>query len=180
MQQTNNYGLNQWEMTDRIKMEDFNGDNEKVDTALAEVKATADRADSRGMKLIREVILTENAKNISLDMTGINWGDYAAICVAFDPHTGTVGGNVSCVFLGYALPTLSAAADTSNYGHIVGQVWFYPMYTEEPPIDFQTRGFSSEFSKTNDTRLSSLCSNPPRMTFDTLKAGSAIRIWGLK
>lgn len=29
MKQTQNYQLNQWEMTDRIQMEDFNGDNEK-------------------------------------------------------------------------------------------------------------------------------------------------------
>ena len=35
MKQTENYGLNQWEMTDRIRMEDFNGDNSKVDAALA-------------------------------------------------------------------------------------------------------------------------------------------------
>lgn len=38
MQQTNNYGLNQWEMTDRIRMEDFNQDNQKIETALEEVK----------------------------------------------------------------------------------------------------------------------------------------------
>ena len=35
MKQTSNYQLNQWELTDRIRMEDFNGDNEKVDAALA-------------------------------------------------------------------------------------------------------------------------------------------------
>ena len=34
MKQTENYGLNQWELADRIQMEDFNGDNEKVDAAL--------------------------------------------------------------------------------------------------------------------------------------------------
>ena len=34
MQQTGNYGLNQWELTDRIRMEDFNGDNAKIDAAL--------------------------------------------------------------------------------------------------------------------------------------------------
>ena len=34
MKQTENYGLNQWELADRIRMEDFNGDNEKVDAAL--------------------------------------------------------------------------------------------------------------------------------------------------
>ena len=34
MKQTENYGLNQWELADRIRMEGFNGDNEKVDAAL--------------------------------------------------------------------------------------------------------------------------------------------------
>ena len=34
MNQTENYGMNQWELTDRIRMEDFNGDNEKIDAAL--------------------------------------------------------------------------------------------------------------------------------------------------
>ena len=35
MQQTGNYQLSQWEKADRIQMEDFNGDNEKIDAALA-------------------------------------------------------------------------------------------------------------------------------------------------
>ena len=34
MKQTEHYGLNQWELADPIRMEDFNGDNEKVDAAL--------------------------------------------------------------------------------------------------------------------------------------------------
>ncbi len=34
--QTKNYGLNQWERTDKVVMEDFNADNAKVDAALAE------------------------------------------------------------------------------------------------------------------------------------------------
>ena len=40
MKQTQNYQLNQWELTDRIQMEDFNGDNSKVDAALAGLAAT--------------------------------------------------------------------------------------------------------------------------------------------
>ncbi|MCF2662958.1 hypothetical protein JQM66_00085 [Oscillibacter valericigenes] len=36
MEQTANYGLNQWDAGDRIMMEDFNADNAKVDQALAE------------------------------------------------------------------------------------------------------------------------------------------------
>lgn len=35
MQQTEQYGLNQWELSDRIRMEDFNADNLKIAEALA-------------------------------------------------------------------------------------------------------------------------------------------------
>ena len=35
MKQTTQFGLNQWEQTDRILMEDFNRDNAKVEAALA-------------------------------------------------------------------------------------------------------------------------------------------------
>ena len=41
MNKTTNYQLSQWEKTDRIQMENFNSDNEKIDTAL---KANADAA----------------------------------------------------------------------------------------------------------------------------------------
>ena len=36
LNQTANYGLSQWEATDRILMEDFNSDNSKIDTTLKE------------------------------------------------------------------------------------------------------------------------------------------------
>ncbi|MDD6604482.1 MAG: hypothetical protein PUE96_01000 [Oscillospiraceae bacterium] len=39
MRETSNYKLSQWDKTDRIKMEDFNGDNEKIDAALNGLKA---------------------------------------------------------------------------------------------------------------------------------------------
>lgn len=35
MKQTEQYGLNQWELSDRIRMEDFNADNLKIAEALA-------------------------------------------------------------------------------------------------------------------------------------------------
>lgn len=43
LNQTNHYQLSQWEPTDRILMENFNGDNQKIDAAL---KANADAAAS--------------------------------------------------------------------------------------------------------------------------------------
>ena len=41
MNKTANFQLTQWEKTDRILMEEFNSDNEKIDTAL---KSNADKA----------------------------------------------------------------------------------------------------------------------------------------
>ena len=40
---TPNYGLNQWERTDKVIMEDFNADNAKLDAAL---KALAERTEA--------------------------------------------------------------------------------------------------------------------------------------
>lgn len=40
MEHTANYQLSQWEKTDRIMMEDFNGDNAKVEAALAALAAS--------------------------------------------------------------------------------------------------------------------------------------------
>ena len=41
MKQTTNYGLTQWEKPDRIMMEDFSGNDDKIDAALATITATA-------------------------------------------------------------------------------------------------------------------------------------------
>ena len=42
MKQTGQYGLNQWDLSDRIRMEDFNADNFKIAAALAGLDARAD------------------------------------------------------------------------------------------------------------------------------------------
>ena len=41
LNQTANYGLSQWDPTDRILMEDFNTDNSKIDAALVNLAAQA-------------------------------------------------------------------------------------------------------------------------------------------
>ena len=40
MKKTTTYQLNQWEKSDRIQMEDFNADNQKIETALAETTSS--------------------------------------------------------------------------------------------------------------------------------------------
>ncbi len=50
MKQTENYGLNQWELTDRIQMEDFNSDNQKIDSQLhAAMQQLAQAASQEGL-----------------------------------------------------------------------------------------------------------------------------------
>lgn len=44
MEHTANYQLSQWEATDRIQMEDFNGDNAKVEAALTALAAADNNA----------------------------------------------------------------------------------------------------------------------------------------
>ena len=46
MKKTANYGLNLWEKTDRIQMEDFNADNAKIEAALAQEAAARAAADT--------------------------------------------------------------------------------------------------------------------------------------
>ena len=43
MNYTENYQLNQWEQSDRILMEDFNSDNQKIEAALEELETTKTR-----------------------------------------------------------------------------------------------------------------------------------------
>ena len=64
MNQTQNYQLNQWEMTDLIKMEDFNGDNSKVDAALKTLAGqVAGKANSATVSSLSTKVNTKAAQS---------------------------------------------------------------------------------------------------------------------
>ena len=44
MEQTNNYGLSQWDAEDRILMEDFNADNAKIEAAIKDLETSTAQA----------------------------------------------------------------------------------------------------------------------------------------
>lgn len=50
MKQTEKYQLNQWELTDRIQMEDFNDNNLKIEAALAQLQS--DKASQQALMLV--------------------------------------------------------------------------------------------------------------------------------
>ena len=64
MKQTQNYRLNQWEKTDRIQMEDFNGDNSKVDAALKTLaNQVASKANSSTVSSLTTKVNTKAAQS---------------------------------------------------------------------------------------------------------------------
>ena len=100
MQQTSQFHLNQWELTDRIRMEDFNGDNQKLETALASL-AAADAAEQQArtaqdaairreaaaaaeavplVKLL-EVPVTQEAAQVDVDVSQIDFTQYTEVWI---------------------------------------------------------------------------------------------------
>ena len=84
MKQTEHYGLNQWELADRIRMEDFNGDNSKVDAALkSQAEALAAETAARE-ELAAAVAACGNCKIAYGTYTGNgNYGSDHPNCLTF-------------------------------------------------------------------------------------------------
>ena len=75
MNQTTNYGLNQWVSADRIQMEDFNADNAKLESALTSLNEA-----SRYVYL-KTVTTTEDLTQVDIDLTDIDWTVYPQIII---------------------------------------------------------------------------------------------------
>lgn len=105
MQQTGNYQLNQWELADRILMEDFNGDNEKVDAALAGKLGAAE--------LIREISMDNYDGRLTMDLSDIDWNQWSIMIFDLQPLNNYVGTTDLSFKLGGTLGT-GTAGDTST------------------------------------------------------------------
>ena len=75
MKQTSNYQLNQWDAQDRILREDFNDDNEKIDAALAEIKAAG------AYVKLKEVTLSVPANRIDVDLSDVDFREYERLFI---------------------------------------------------------------------------------------------------
>ena len=89
LNQTANYGLSQWDPTDRILMENFNKDNGKIDTALkenADAIAAETTARASGDLWVRLLDLTVEAETQKwdIDLSGIDLTKYQKLLLC--PH----------------------------------------------------------------------------------------------
>ena len=95
MNKTSNYQLNQWELTDRIRMEDFNGDNAKIDAALK--------------TLANQVASKANSSTVSSLTTKVNAkAEQSALTAAVDRITALESGKASKTDLEAANTSLDA------------------------------------------------------------------------
>lgn len=127
MNKTEKYQLNQWELTDRIQMEDFNSDNAKIDAALAEQAAVlagkashADVSAAQSCVKVADAQLSEDAD--SLTVTVENAEQYLFYLLCFD----TLGsGQVHMTWTGcpetYSFVSTSSGTDVHYTGvsHII-------------------------------------------------------------
>ena len=119
MQHTQNYQLSRWEKDDRIMMEDFNADNEKIDAALAA------KADAEDVTALGETVAALTAGLGSGGRTArIAWGSYTGNGKygSGNPNSLTFDFTPVLVVIGSAETTYSAAWPTviirgANSGH---------------------------------------------------------------
>ena len=110
MKQTTNYKLSQWEKSDRIQMEDFNGDNAKLEAAL---KAQAGTLAAHGASL--DGMKTHAA---TLSAHGTTLASHTASLDAMKTHAATLSAHET------ALAALNSAV--SKRGNCQIQFLSYP------------------------------------------------------
>lgn len=82
MKKTAQFGLNQWEMSDRIQMDDFNADNAKIEAALARVERRS------AFHTILDVTTTEDLKNAAWPLN-IDWTEWKSVTIEIMPAEGS-------------------------------------------------------------------------------------------
>lgn len=96
MKKTAQFGLNQWEMSDRIQMQDFNADNAAIEAALARVERRS------AFHTILDVTTTEDLKNAAWPLN-IDWTEWKSVTIEIMPAEGS-----QTMVLGYSDSASSA------------------------------------------------------------------------
>ena len=76
MKQTEHYELNQWELSDRIRMEDFNADNAKIAAALA--------GKMGAWELLRTRDIQGSLNHSGPFLANRDWEPYNCVAIFFD------------------------------------------------------------------------------------------------
>ena len=173
MQHTQNYQLSRWEKDDRIMMEDFNADNEKIDAAL---KANADAVSAlQTGKADAAALSEETSARTAADSSfagqlaelAANLGVHGHNCrIATGSYTGngTYGESnpVSLSFNMNPLIVVIASRSASEAGLLVAPVTgalFYSGYTRSLSVTWSGKTVSWYTTTTTNAALAQLNSS---------------------
>lgn len=118
---TSNFGLNQWEPGDQVRREEFNADNQKIDTALGQMPYVK----------ILEVVTQTQERQVDLDVSQIDFTQYWMVELFCDCATPSdrlalqVNGLNNDYGYGSASGSGSGIGTTSILAHLGGRVLFY-------------------------------------------------------
>ena len=183
MKKTQHYGLCQWDAEDRILREDFNSDNAKLDETLAGLSPV--------VKLL-DVTTEADAKEVDLDLTGIQWELYREVqvwCRITTTTTSSSDGvsirlNKSSDYrdsLGNSTPDLAGfavAAGGTSAGKLI-------LYGAQQIAGFM-QGISSQNNRLFDTSASSILAPEACQTLNfimstgKIKTGSELMVYGVR
>ena len=113
MKKTQHYGLCQWDGEDRILREDFNEDNAKLDTAIAEVK------ERNYFEKLADVTTTQSCQQLDVDLSGGDFTQYDRLIIHAVLKSDTV-------HLGYL--RLNGISDSAAYNRSEALASFCTVY----------------------------------------------------
>lgn len=190
MRETSNYKLNQWDKTDRIEMEDFNEDNQKIDAALAAEKQARENADAAQLSTLRnenlwvkigETELTAAANELSIPVE--NPSRYERLIVQFSTSGPkvlyfSINGGTSAILFNNSYTSVSCTGQAElvrGYPSGIFAVYDNAMYDGENfwklNSNFYLRTISFNAVSTLGLRAGS---------GETLAAGTHVVVYGLK
>lgn len=183
MNKTGKYQLNQWELTDRIQMEDFNSDNAKIDAALAEQAAALDTKASKA-ELAAAIPWVKVTEVTATSVTIPNVAQYQQLRVFWDF---TSGYQCNVKWNGTSMMKLQGTATYSVLGRTVGVMDIIPL-----PLGSAVRycfGVSTgEYTTISGDRFyqNCVCNGSPVLSVTSsdaefpIEAGARLVVYGLK
>ena len=185
-QQTPNYRLSRWAGTDRILVEEFNDNWDKIDTALksnaeavaaetaAREAADTELANNTTWTELKSVTLPNDNAIFSLDLSDVNWGQYEQVRSKIELQgTGTF-------FLRLNSTSCKIVSGSNSFGPQF--LTFWPRHTPETAIAavFQGYGNPTHLGSTN-IRFCDLA-NLHLVTYgnseEIINAGSRLTLYG--
>ena len=175
MTKTTNYQLNQWAKSDRIMMDDFNADNEKIEAALLGKLGKA--------QIIKTIPVNNAERQLDIDLRDVDWSKWDTVGIFYNAYnhfsddTDTAAavsgsstsatswgvGGESCFFKGKPSPTM---------------ILLFPLHdkTREVWGLFFAGSCGAGYSNISFSELASIRLTREKQYFPT---GRSITVWGM-